>query len=45
MQADRYVFSNEFPEKEISNAWDNGQHIVGMAYGQGKWVQIGRAHV
>jgi SpoVK/Ycf46/Vps4 family AAA+-type ATPase len=40
MQADKYVFSNEFPEKEISNAWDNGQQIVGMAHGQGKWVLL-----
>lgn len=40
MQSDRYLLSNSFPEKEISTAWDNGQNIEGLAYGQGKWVLL-----
>lgn len=40
MQSDRYLLTNNFPEKEISTAWDNGQNIEGLAFGQDNWVLL-----
>ena len=40
MQSDRYLLTENFPEKEITEAWENGQHIQGLAWGQGNWLLL-----
>lgn len=38
MQSDKYYSTNDFPEKEISNAWDANEQLQGIAFGQNKWI-------
>lgn len=38
MQSDKYYSTNDFPEKEISQAWDANEQLQGIAFGQNKWI-------